>query len=116
MYTARPAAIVSMSLISPRISNSIMSYRYYDIPFCYGEPPNEPVEKVPTRKKTSELGVPKWSLDPRSSLKSQIRRSFFLANFRSTFFYRLNNLRLTGGGPTRAVKLTRAHHARRLVQ
>src|SRR3990172_13089180 len=77
MYTARPAEIVSMSIISPRISNSIMSYRYYDIPFCYGEPPNEPVEKVPTRKKTSELGVPKWSLDPRSSLKSQIRRLFF---------------------------------------
>jgi hypothetical protein len=30
---------------------------------------NEAVEKVPTSKKMSESGVPKWSLDPRSSLK-----------------------------------------------
>ena len=32
MYTPRPVAIVSMSLISPRSSNSIISYRYYAIP------------------------------------------------------------------------------------
>ena len=52
--------------------------------------PNEAVEKVPTRKKVSELGVPKWSPGPRSSLIGQIRRSFFFRIFRSTFFYRLN--------------------------
>src|SRR5712692_446090 len=41
MYSPRPVAIVSMSPISPRISNSIMSYRYYGIPFGYGEPAND---------------------------------------------------------------------------
>src|SRR5438093_13128286 len=51
---------------------------------------NEPVEKVPTHKKRSELGVPKWFLDLRSSLKRQIRRSFFLQLLPSDFFYRLN--------------------------
>jgi len=52
---------------------------------------NEPVEKVPTRKKRSESGVPKWFLDPRSSLKRQIRRPFFLQLLPSDFFYRLND-------------------------
>lgn len=35
------------------------------------------------------LGVPKWSLDLRSSLKCRIRRSLF-CKFPSTFSYRLN--------------------------
>src|SRR5437762_10424509 len=51
---------------------------------------NEPVEKVPTRKKRSESGVPKWFLDLRSSLKRQIRRPFYLQLLPSDFFYRLN--------------------------
>ena len=57
--------------------------------------PNEAVEKVPTTKKVYKLGVPKWYLDPRSSLKCQIRRSFFLQIFRSDFSYRFN-ARLSG--------------------
>jgi len=34
-----------------------MSYRRYDIPFYYGEPAKEAVEKDPTTKKVSKLGV-----------------------------------------------------------
>ena len=51
---------------------------------------NEPVEKVPTTEKVPELGVPKWSLNPRSLLKRQIRRLLFLSIFRFSFSYRLN--------------------------
>jgi len=61
--------------------------------------PNEPVEKVPTRKKRSELGVPKWFLDLRSSLKRQIRRPFFLQLLPSHFFYRLNDKADLSGVP-----------------
>ncbi len=42
---------------------------------------NESVEKVPTTKKVSKLGVPKWYLDPRSSLIRQIRTSFYYKFF-----------------------------------
>src|SRR3990167_8435459 len=66
MYAAQPAAIVSMSLISPRISNSIMSYRYYDIPFCYGEPPNESVEKSQTTE-----NCPNWGCQNGSSIRDR---------------------------------------------
>ena len=38
------------------------------------------------------MRVPKWFLDLRSSLKGQIRRSFFLQLLPSDFFYRLNDL------------------------
>ena len=58
------------------------------------EGPNEAVEKVPTRKKVSELGVPKWSPDPRSSRIANME-VVFVINFSLYFFYRLN-VSLTG--------------------
>src|SRR5881628_1462023 len=40
MYTPRPVAIVSMSLISPRISKAVIIHRRYATRFGSGEPPN----------------------------------------------------------------------------
>ena len=49
MYTPRPVAIVSMSLISPKNLNSITSYRHYGIPFGDSEPPNAPSYRLPPK-------------------------------------------------------------------